>query len=307
MVDIVTVGQLTLDDIVFLDNKVQRRVIGGGALYSAVGARLWHAKTAIHSITGDAFYKEVIEDISEYDINTEGIKNIQGHGIELWILHESNNEKQQVPKLCSKKYTELDPLRGPIPKRLANAKAFHIAPQSVSGQKEALRYISELNNEHIVTLDLQADKFIKIDEYRNNFPYEQLTVFIPSREEIEMIWNESNMQKWLKKIAPKNIPYIIIKMGEDGSLVYDTRNDSIFKLPIYPTSAIKDTTGAGDSFCGGLIAGLQRKEDILDAAIMGTVSASFVVEHLGALNTRIPSSEELNNRYQYIKERVEKY
>lgn len=307
MIDIVTVGQLTLDDIVFLDNKIKRKVIGGGALYSAIGARLWELDTAIHSVTGDAYYKEIIDGISKYEINIEGIKEISGHGIELWILHESNNEKQQVPKLCSKKYTELDPLRDDIPAKLNSAEGFHIAPQSVNGQKEILNNISKLNYNPIITLDLQADKFINISDYKNKFPYDQLTAFLPSREEVQIIWKENDMEKWLREVAPSNIPYIVIKMGEDGSLVYSQEDDKIIKIPIYPTSKVKDTTGAGDSFCGGLIAGLKRNENILDAAIMGTVSASFVVEHLGALNTRIPSLEELNERHQYVKERVEIY
>lgn len=306
MIDLVTVGQLTLDDIVFLDNQIQRKVIGGGALYSAVGARLWDSKTAVNSVTGDIFYQKIIKDISKYDINTEGIKAIKGHGIELWILHESNNKKQQILKLCSRKYTELDQLRAEMPEKLTKANAFHIAPQSINGQKKILKSIFNIKKNPIITLDLQADNFINIDHYKNDFPYDKVTVFLPSREEIEIIWQEDDMKKWLKKEAPPELAYIVIKLGEDGSLVYNKKDNLLMKIPIFPTSKIKDTTGAGDAFCGGLLAGIEKNKDIFEAAIMGTVSASFVVEHLGALNTRLPSARELNKRYQYVKAKVEK-
>ncbi len=307
MVDLVTVGQLTLDDIVFLNDNVKRKVIGGGALYSAVGARLWNAKAGINSITGDIYSKEVIDGISEYEIDVDGIKIIDGHGIELWILHESNKAKQQVPKLCSKQYTELDPLRGKLPNKYKEVKAFHIAPQSVEGQKAVLNDIDSNLDNPIITLDLQADKFINISEYKKDFPFDKLTVFMPSREEIQMIWKESDMKNWLRNTAPSEIPYIVIKMGEDGSLVFNRKKDSIYKIPIYPTANIEDTTGAGDSFCGGLLAGLEKNNNIVDAAIMGTVSASFVVEHLGALNTRIPVQKEIKERFKYLKDKVERY
>ena len=41
-------------------------------------------------------------------------------------------------------------------------------------------------------------------------------------------------------------------------------------------------TGAGDSFCGGFMAGYLFTHDPLQAAAYGAVSASFIVESLGA-------------------------
>jgi hypothetical protein len=41
MIDIATVGRLTMDDIVLVDHPCRAGVLGGGALYSAVGAQIW--------------------------------------------------------------------------------------------------------------------------------------------------------------------------------------------------------------------------------------------------------------------------
>ena len=51
MTELVTIGWLTIDDIVQGDT-VQRDVLGGGALYSAVGARIWNDSVGVHSVTG---------------------------------------------------------------------------------------------------------------------------------------------------------------------------------------------------------------------------------------------------------------
>ena len=63
MIDIVTIGWLTIDDIVLPDATCQKQVIGGGALYSAIGARIWHDRVGIHSVTGEKYIKTVTDEI----------------------------------------------------------------------------------------------------------------------------------------------------------------------------------------------------------------------------------------------------
>jgi len=43
-----------------------------------------------------------------------------------------------------------------------------------------------------------------------------------------------------------------------------------------------DPTGAGDSFCGGFLAGYKKTYDPLQAALYGNVSASLKIEGSGA-------------------------
>ena len=59
MIDIATVGWLTMDDIVLLDHSCRPGVMGGGALYSAIGARIWSDGVGVHSVTGRAIHENV--------------------------------------------------------------------------------------------------------------------------------------------------------------------------------------------------------------------------------------------------------
>ena len=59
---------------------------------------------------------------------------------------------------------------------------------------------------------------------------------------------------------------------------------------------VQDTTGAGDAFCGGVLAGLVAGEGPVRAAAMGTVSAAFVIEAVGALATERPSAPQRDAR-----------
>jgi ribokinase len=53
-------------------------------------------------------------------------------------------------------------------------------------------------------------------------------------------------------------------------------------VPAYPAK-VRDVTGAGDAYCGGFLTGLAETEDPVEAALRGAVSASLVVEGVGAL------------------------
>ena len=74
---------------------------------------------------------------------------------------------------------------------------------------------------------------------------------------------------------------VIIKKGESGSIMCNTDGDK-FILPAYPATIVKDPTGAGDSFAGGLMGYLAQSgktdfETLRTAIAYGTVVASFAV------------------------------
>ena len=71
-----------------------------------------------------------------------------------------------------------------------------------------------------------------------------------------------------------------------GSLVCDGPHASVLHVPALSVEVL-DTTGAGDSYCGGFLAGLVAGRPVVECAVMGTVSASFVVQACGALVHRL--------------------
>lgn len=83
----------------------------------------------------------------------------------------------------------------------------------------------------------------------------------------------------LLKMGPK---VIIIKKGSHGVISLD-RSGNFFSLPAYPTTNVKDPTGAGDAFAGALMGYLANAEKadtryLRTAIAYGTVTASLVIE-----------------------------
>ena len=86
---------------------------------------------------------------------------------------------------------------------------------------------------------------------------------------------------------------IITTLGEQGSLV--STQYSEIAIPAFKPKKVVDPTGAGDSYRGGLISGLVRGKDMEQSAIMGSVCASFSVEHYGTQEYSF-TPEEFNKR-----------
>jgi sugar/nucleoside kinase (ribokinase family) len=45
---------------------------------------------------------------------------------------------------------------------------------------------------------------------------------------------------------------------------------------------VKDTTGCGDAYCGGFVAGLAQNRNVLDACRLGTATSALVATGLGS-------------------------
>ncbi|HEY3376718.1 MAG TPA: PfkB family carbohydrate kinase [Armatimonadota bacterium] len=74
---------------------------------------------------------------------------------------------------------------------------------------------------------------------------------------------------------------VIIKKGEHGALMF-TNND-YFVAPSFPLEEVRDPTGAGDTFAGGLVGYLAvtcdtSEENLRKAVVYGSVMASYTVE-----------------------------
>jgi adenosine kinase len=101
-------------------------------------------------------------------------------------------------------------------------------------------------------------------------------ILIVNDYELELIMNKTGLQKnALLELAGA----IITTLGELGSKV-STRDREI-RIPPFKVKKVVDPTGAGDSYRGGLISGLVHGKDIEQCARMGSVCASFALEHYG--------------------------
>lgn len=89
------------------------------------------------------------------------------------------------------------------------------------------------------------------------------------------------------------VPMAIITEGKTGSTLY---RGGCEKIPAVTVKAT-DPTGAGDAYRAGLFTAWKRGMDIADAARVGAVVSSFVVEKVGT-QTNLPTWSEMSERFE---------
>lgn len=109
-----------------------------------------------------------------------------------------------------------------------------------------------------------------------------LTAFLPSEEELRFLFQGRSTDLWemMDALAAYGCDLIVVKRGEGGQALLDAAAHKRWEIPAYPSRMV-DPSGAGDAFCGGFLAGYRNTYDPLEAALIGNITASLVVEGSG--------------------------
>lgn len=103
--------------------------------------------------------------------------------------------------------------------------------------------------------------------------------FLPSVEEAEQMAGTRDPEKLAAVFRSMGVRNIAIKMGKEGCYVNADSGDA-FYLPIYDANRV-DTSGAGDAWCAGFLAGLAKGRDVRLSAKMGNACGALCVTKIG--------------------------
>ena len=128
-----------------------------------------------------------------------------------------------------------------------------------------------------VSLDLIAPNDKTMDLLVDLLP--NVDYFMPSMEEAVFLTGKEDPATIAQIFLGMGAKACILKWGERGSYVHTT--DSQFRIPAFKVH-VSDTTGCGDSYCGGFIAGLAMGRDLRGACELGTATSGLVATGLGS-------------------------
>jgi len=76
------------------------------------------------------------------------------------------------------------------------------------------------------------------------------------------------------------VPLLVVTRSEKGALA--VTGGERFAVPAEPIDHLVDTTGAGDLFAAGFLAGQAQGRSVTDSLTMGAIAAAEVISHFGA-------------------------
>lgn len=284
---------------------------GGNLLYAAGGLAVWdaNANAGLLGRVSEDYPQAWLRDLEKRGFDIRGIITLHGsQNIDLcsFIAYTDSNERSQsnavthfarrqlpFPKAllgylpvdeARKDPREPDaasPAALDVPKYFRDVRHVHLCPFDFVSQSQMVNLFKGGSNQ-TVSLD-PAPGYMATSFWRDlRLVLQGVTVFQPSEDEMRaLFWGETNdLWEMAQQVSQYGPQIIVIKRGALGQLVYDAAGNHRYEVPAY-SSRLADPTGAGDAFCGGYLAGFQKTNDPLMAAIHGSVSASLKIEGSG--------------------------
>ena len=282
---------------------------GGNLLYAAGGLAVWDANAGLLGRVSEDYPQAWLRDLEKRGFDIRGITTLHGsQNIDLrsFIAYTDSNERshsnavthfarRQLPfpkallgylpvdeaRKDPREPDAASPAALDVPKYFRDVRHVHLCPFDFVSQSQMVNLFKGGSNQ-TVSLD-PAPGYMATSFWRDlRLVLQGVTVFHPSEDEMRaLFWGETNdLWEMAQQVSQYGPQIIVIKRGALGQLVYDAAGNHRYEVPAY-SSRLADPTGAGDAFCGGYLAGFQKTNDPLMAAIHGSVSASLKIEGSG--------------------------
>ncbi len=234
--------------------------------------------TFVSSVDDTALGTEVVEKLKNHKVNTEYI-SVVPDSMGTWLAVFDHNGD----------------LAGSISKRPDHSPIMDILEEK--GDE-----IFEAADSVILQADLRKDivkRVFKLAEKHNKKLYalvsnmqmatdrrdfvQQFDCFICNQQEAGQLFIEDYEDKTPEELMPlikekvqrAQIPSMVVTMGGQGAVYVDHDGNTGF-CPAKKVQ-VKDTTGAGDSFCAGVVSGLTYGKTLAEAVEIGTALAASVI------------------------------
>jgi sugar/nucleoside kinase (ribokinase family) len=107
----------------------------------------------------------------------------------------------------------------------------------------------------------------------------RIDIVFANENEVRALFETNNVEAAIDGLA--RIAHIaVVTRSEKGAVV--ASGTERHAVPAQPVARVLDTTGAGDLFAAGFLAGFTRGRPLAECATIGTIAAGEVIEHFGA-------------------------
>jgi len=282
---LLVVGSIAFDSVRTPHDEVAD-VLGGSAVYFSVAASLF-VPVRLVGVVGEDFPDEHRQVLEGRRIRTDGLQVVAGGKTFRWRGTYLGNMNERVTD--DVQLNVFGDFRPVIPQDWRRSDFVFLANGSPVTQMSVLDQVESPALAVADTMDLwietTRDELLAL--------LQRIDGLVLNDEEAVMLSGEPDLARAEDRILGMGPKFVVIKRGSEGARIagrapgpLHARGQEIIKavLPAYCDGAVRDPTGAGDSFAGGMmgyLAGLDRPvtvEDLPAALKVGTVMASFTIE-----------------------------
>jgi sugar/nucleoside kinase (ribokinase family) len=294
---LLVVGSVAFDDI---DGPFgfHKDLLGGSASFIARAASYFTKNVAVVAVIGDDFPQSQLDDLQAHGVDVSGIERTPGETFH-WV-------GKYAPDLATRE--TIDTRLGVFANFQPKVSDAHKDAQLVllGNIDPALQFdvLRQVRAPALVAADTM-NLWINIKRADLEKTLSKVQTLLINDEEARLLAEDHNLRKAAAKILKMGPSSVIIKRGDAGALLF--HGGGVFAAPAMPLADVKDPTGAGDSFAGGLMGYLAYAGDlspstIRTAMIMGSVMGSFAVEKFSVDGLRDLTPQRIQQRFDEIAE-----
>jgi sugar/nucleoside kinase (ribokinase family) len=298
-VSLTVVGSIAFDSVRTPFGE-RERMLGGSAVHFALSASFFTDVSVVGPV-GDDFGAEQFEVLRRKGVNADDVERVGGGKTFFWRGHyDLDLNIAHTDETLLNVFGDFEPKLSDGSRRATTLFLANIQPElqrQVRAQCDQARFAA---------LDSMN---LWIDTARESLlaAIREVDCVMLNDTELRMLIDEPNLARAARAVREAGPRIVVAKRGEYGAALF-TR-DGAYALPGYLLEDVRDPTGAGDSFAGGFLGYLDSigAETPDDAALhramaYGTVLASFNVEEFGTERVARLTREEVDARYEALRD-----
>lgn len=258
-------------------NSFSTQFGGKGANKAVALARLGANVVMFGAVGDDEFSKRCLANLEKEKVCTKYVKKVRGQmgGIANIFSSDKTNMIVVAPGAnLSVDISYIDKIEKEI-------KSCDLVVADLEVPQPAVVYMSEICKKHGVKFVLNPSPIMKF----NKKMLKNSDLVVVNEVEIKNLPGYKNDAQILEEYSSR----LILTKGKEGALIFDGQN--VKKLPALK-SPVVDTTGAGDTFLGGLIVSSLAGKDLEEAVKFANICAGLKISKLGA-QTGMPKLSEV--------------
>ena len=291
---LLVVGTLAYDSVTTAAGY-REESLGGSGMYFSIAAN-YFTDVSLVAIVGTDFKNSERFFLANKNIDLSNVETKEGNTFRWKGIYDPNN-----PNSRETISTDINVLAEFSPKLTSEARAkeyLFLANIDPSAQMNVLDQMD--TRPKLIGLDTM-DFWINSDRDNLQKVIENIDILFMDDAEIKSYTGETNIVAAADSVHESGPKVIVVKKGEHGVTVFN--QGKIFSTPAYLLNTVTDPTGAGDSFAGGFMGYMAKKQStdfntIKEATIMGTVMGSFTVQGFSVENISDLEENKINDRYE---------
>ncbi|MCX5745799.1 MAG: PfkB family carbohydrate kinase [Proteobacteria bacterium] len=294
---LLVIGSVALDDI---DGPfgLHKDLLGGSASFIARVASHFTKNVSVVAVIGDDFPRKHVDELTALGVDTSGIETKPGETFHWVGKYADDLATRETLDTRLGVFATFQPKLGQAHRDAEIVMLGNIDPVlqlDVLNQtkKPALVAVDTMN----LWIDIKRPDLLKV--------LERSHLLMVNDEEARLLTKQPSLRRAASEILKMGPTSVIIKRGDAGAMLF--YEGGVFAAPALPLSDVKDPTGAGDSFAGGLMGYLAYAGDlapttIRTAMMVGSVMGSFAVEQFSVDGIRDLSPARIQQRFEHMNE-----